>query len=68
MVQLSDINPQHILLTFARLKFFYVKCPFTGDFYTILKKLCTHNDTYRPQRSADFKRYDLLKPKKNNLF
>jgi len=32
MVQLSIINPQHILPTFARLKFFYAKCPFIGDF------------------------------------
>jgi len=34
MVQLSIINPQHILPTFARLKFFYAKCPFilVGDF------------------------------------
>ena len=33
MVQLSIINPQHILPTFARLKFFYAKSPFLGDFF-----------------------------------
>ena len=34
MVQLSIINPHTIFTTFARLKFFYVKCPFIGDFCT----------------------------------
>ena len=54
MVQLSTINPHTIFTTFARLKFFYVKCPFTGDFHTILKKLCIHNQhQHRPRRSAD---------------
>ena len=38
MVQLSIINPHTIFTTFARLKFFYAKCPFTADFYTFLKK------------------------------
>ena len=33
MLQLSTINPQHILPTFARLKFFYAKYPFSRDFY-----------------------------------
>ena len=37
MVQLSIISPQHILPIFARLKFFYAKCPFIGDFYHFLK-------------------------------
>ena len=32
MVQLSIINPQHILPTFARLKFLYAKYPILDDF------------------------------------
>ena len=31
------INPQHILPTFARLKFFYAKSPFLSDFYPFLQ-------------------------------
>jgi len=70
MVQLSIINPHTIFTTFARLKFFYVKCPFTADFYTFFKKtLYPHNQhQHRPSRSADFKRRHLPKLKKKNLF
>ena len=35
MVQLSIINPQHILPTFARLKFFYAKYPIINDFLSL---------------------------------
>jgi hypothetical protein len=41
------INPHTIFTSFARLKFFYLKFPFTDDFYTILKKLCTHNQHFQ---------------------
>ena len=34
MLQLSIINPHTILSTFARLNFFYSKCPFLGDFFS----------------------------------
>ena len=70
MVQLSIINPHTNLPTFARLNFFYVKCPFTDDF-TQFKNYCSnlHNQhQHRPRRSADFKRYHLLKPKKITCF
>ena len=43
MVQLSIINPQQNLPTFARFKFFYAKCPFIGDFSRdFFKELLTH--------------------------
>lgn len=45
MVQLSIINPHTIFTTFARLKFFYVKCPFTGDFYTFKKHSVSTTNT-----------------------
>ena len=38
MVQLSIINPHTIFTLFARLKFFYGKCPFISDFYKKLEE------------------------------
>ena len=35
MAQLSIINPQHILPTFARFKFFFAKPPESRRFYLI---------------------------------
>jgi len=65
MIQLSIINSQLFLPTFARLKIFYVKCPFSSDFYTIFKKI-RHPQPHhhRPRSSVDFKRYHLLKPRR----
>ena len=43
MIQLSIINPHTIFTLFARLKFFYAKSPFIGDFPPFLAPC--HNNT-----------------------
>ena len=70
MVQLSIINPHTIFTLFARLKFLYAKSPFIGDFPPFSPPATTNTNTdhevYISSSVVDFKRYHLLKPKKNN--
>ena len=77
MVHLSIINPHTIFTLFARLKFFYAKSPFIGDFSSFHAPPATTNTNtatdhellvYISSSVGDFIRYHLLKPKKNNLF
>ena len=65
MVQLSIINPHTIFTLFARLNFFYKNPPLQAISPPISN---TDHEVYISSSVVDFKRYHLLKPKKNNLF